>query len=275
MKWLDDTTPEARRVLVDGYRRMSLARRFQIMDDAYGTARVLHEMGFRQRHPEATPEDVRQDWARVTLGPLADVCVARHGSRNMDAQSLSNLPVIREVMSRFRQLGIPCALGGSWASSVYGVPRYTQDADVTAMPFPRREAEFAALFGDEYYLSIDAMRQANQDRGSFNIIHTITNFKIDVFIQKTRPFDQSLLKRCKSLEQPGVPGGAIEFISPEDVILHKLEWFRLGGETSDRQWGDILGVPRTQGGRLDSAYLDLWAAQLNVTDLLQKAREQV
>jgi len=30
--------------------------------------------------------------------------------------------------------------------------------------------------------------------------------------------------------------------SPEDIVLAKLEWYRMGGKLSDRQWRDILGV---------------------------------
>jgi hypothetical protein len=66
----------------------------------------------------------------------------------------------------------------------------------------------------------------------------------------------------------------VEVVSPEDVILLKLEWFRLGGEMSDRQWGDILGVLRVQAGQLDADYLDHWAAELGVLDLLGKARDE-
>jgi hypothetical protein len=60
----------------------------------------------------------------------------------------------------------------------------------------------------------------------------------------------------------------------EDTILAKLEWYRLGGEVSDRQWRDILGVFIVQAGRLDLDYLQKWAAELNVTDLLQKAMKE-
>lgn len=37
---------------------------------------------------------------------------------------------------------------------------------------------------------------------------------------------------------------AVRFASPEDTLLHKLVWYKLGNEISDRQWGDILGVLR-------------------------------
>ncbi|MFL5341443.1 MAG: hypothetical protein ACJ8F7_14960 [Gemmataceae bacterium] len=274
MKLLDDTTPEARRVLIDGFRRMSVARRCEIMEDSYRTARILHEMGYRQRHPNATCESVRADWAALTLGSLVSSCPERGGTA-VDPQSLSNLPIIREVMSKFQHLGIPCALGGSWASSLYGVPRLTHDADLTSAPFPGRAAEFVAQFGLEYYVSQTAVESAVAERSTFNIIQTLTNFKIDVFIQKSRPFDVSVLQRRTPVSQPGLAGEPLVLIAPEDIILHKLEWFRLGGEISDKQWGDILGVLRVQADRLDAAYLDQWAAELGVADLLAQAREQV
>jgi hypothetical protein len=63
--------------------------------------------------------------------------------------------------------------------------------------------------------------------------------------------------------------------APEDIILNKLEWFRLGGEVSDRQWGDILGVMRVQGESLDMKYLRAWAKKLALSDLLEKALSQI
>ena len=57
----------------------------------------------------------------------------------------------------------------------------------------------------------------------------------------------------------------------EDIVLHKLEWYRLGGGVSERQWQDVLGVFRVQGATLDRAYLERWASDLGVADLLARA----
>ena len=64
------------------------------------------------------------------------------------------------------------------------------------------------------------------------------------------------------------------FASPEDTVLAKLEWYRKGGEVSDRQWRDLLGVLKVQGETLDRAYLDHWAGELDVSDLLHRALEE-
>ena len=50
-----------------------------------------------------------------------------------------------------------------------------------------------------------------------------------------------------------------------------LEGHRLGGQVSERQWLDILGVLKTRAWELDLAYLEKWAADINVTDLLERA----
>lgn len=67
---------------------------------------------------------------------------------------------------------------------------------------------------------------------------------------------------------------AVCFASPEDTLLHKMIWYKLGNQISDRQWGDIMGVIKVQGEALDQEYLELWAPQLDVSDLLLRARKE-
>ena len=185
-----------------------------------------------------------------------------------------NLRVIQEVTSIFSALGIAYALGGSMASSLLGKPRFTVDADLTAEPFPGKEQEFVAKFGSDYYISLPAVQQAVQQRACFNIIHTPSGFKVDVFVRKDRPFEHSVMSRRRTAPVADCPGETIVLVSPEDIILLKLEWFRIGGGISDRQWSDILGVLKVQAGNLDEAYLDFWAIDLNVSDLLVRARQE-
>jgi hypothetical protein len=62
--------------------------------------------------------------------------------------------------------------------------------------------------------------------------------------------------------------------SAEDVLLAKLEWYRRGGEVSERQWTDVVGIVRVGSGALDVDYLRLWAVPLGVKDLLERVLGQ-
>ena len=256
-------------MLREVYRRMPLSRKWRLLGDLYQDGRALHAAGFLSSHPIATPHEIRRHWMALTLGSVP----AAKTSDLLPERPMQNLSDLREVLGALTKLGIPYALGGSMASSVYGVPRYTNDADVTAEPFPGKEAQLATAFGEDYYLSEPAIRDAVRRRSSFNIINTSTGFKVDVFVRKDRPFEQSAMSRRVSVEMPDAAGQLIVLHTPEDVILFKLWWFRLGNLASEQQFRDIIGVLQVQAGKLDEAYLDHWAADLGVTDLLARARQ--
>lgn len=189
------------------------------------------------------------------------------------SQQFARLEDLRAVLSVLNRLGIAYALGGSMASSLHGVIRNTRDADITVEPFPGREAELPAALGGDYYLSVPAMEDANQGRrGSFNIINTMTGFKVDVFVRKDDAFEIEAFSRRQPLAVEPPPAEPIVVHTAEDVVLFKLVWYRLGDGVSDQQWNDVLNVLRVQAGRLDEGYLDHWAAYLGVDDLLRRAR---
>jgi hypothetical protein len=186
------------------------------------------------------------------------------------------LVVVAALAKVFDELGIRYLVGGSLASSVYGIPRATQDvdlvADITAAAIP----ELCAKLGGSFYIDADMIREAITRRASFNVIHLATMFKADVFIMKGDSWSREEMDRAR-VQQLGESGSdlpAIRFASPEDTLLHKLIWFKLGNEVSDRQWSDILGVLKVQGSSLDDAYLDRWADWLDIEKLLARARTQ-
>jgi len=57
----------------------------------------------------------------------------------------------------------------------------------------------------------------------------------------------------------------------EDIVLHKLHWYKIGGEVSERQFRDVLGVLKVQGDDLDREYLDRWAEALGLRELTARA----
>lgn len=172
-------------------------------------------------------------------------------------------------------LGVPYAIGGSLATVLHGIPRTTIDADLVADLLPEHISPFVRALRDEFLIDPLAIVDAIQRRSSFNLIHRTSMFKVDIFLPKARTFDRMQLERRSREVILDEPERTAWVTSAEDIILAKLEWFRLGGEVSERQWRDVLGVMKTQGDLLDAAYLRHWAAELGVADLLDSAFGEV
>jgi hypothetical protein len=98
--------------------------------------------------------------------------------------------------------------------------------------------------------------------------------KADCFLRQPGAWkDAEWARRCAVQVGSGEDMFTAMIASPEEMILQKLAWYRLGGGVSDRQWGDVTGMPKVQADTLDYDYLRLWAADQNLTALLHKAYE--
>ena len=129
---------------------------------------------------------------------------------------------------------------------------------------------FVSRLGDKYYVSQPAIEDAINRKSCFNIIHLVSSFKVDIFIPKNRAFDKSSMSRAIYGRVDIQSDFEVPIASPEDTILSKLEWYRLGNEVSPRQWDDVTRVMKVLGQTVDQEYLKYNAAELGVIDLLQK-----
>ena len=186
----------------------------------------------------------------------------------MPAEPLAVTLLVIDVLER---LGVPYLIGGSLASAVHGVARATLDADVVADLRPEHAAPLAQALAEAFYVDVEAVRDAVRRRSSFNVIHLETMFKVDVFVSRRRPFDRAQFERRQAQVVATDPERKAYVASAEDTVLAKLECYRHGGEQSERQWRDVVGVLTAQAGCLDVAYLGQWAARLGVADLLTRA----
>lgn len=174
------------------------------------------------------------------------------------------------VAGVLERLGLPYLIGGSLASSLHGVPRSTRDADLALVLPADRVRELLATLGESFYADEEAARSAVARRASFNVIHLPTMFKVDLFVLADDELARDELAR-RQRHALGDPPVEVFVASAEDTVLQKLLWYRLGNAVSDRQWSDVVGVLQVQGPRLDRRYLERWASELGLADLLREA----
>ncbi len=184
------------------------------------------------------------------------------------------LSVALEVAEVLEELGVTYMVAGSLASSMHGIPRSTQDIDFVADVGEEHAQPIADRLGARYYVDAGMISRAVRNHSSFNVIHLESMLKVDVYVPGDEPAARAELARRMTLELPQVPERSITIASPEDTVLQKLLWFRKGDEVSERQWQDVLGIVKVKHGQLDYEYLRKWAAELGVSDLLEKVLKE-
>lgn len=181
------------------------------------------------------------------------------------------IEVTLAVAALFDALKIDYYIGGSLASSAFGLARATMDVDLAAGIMAEHIPRIVDEFEKSFYIDREAVERAIREKSSFNMIHLDSMFKIDVFIPPDHPFERQVFARKSSRAVTEDGSKTLFFASREDIILRKLVWYQSGGRISERQWSDVLGVIMVQGDSIDQSYLAVWAGQLGVADLLEKA----
>lgn len=177
--------------------------------------------------------------------------------------------VFRSITEAFENVGIDYMLVGSFASTRYSSPRSTQDIDIVISATAAQLTTFIQYLGGKgYYAELDAALEAHRRNSLFNIIDLNTGWKIDLIFSKPTPFGMEEFRRRRKIELHGLQ---IYVASPEDVIIAKLEWAKLGG--SQRQIEDASAILRVQGATLDNTYLEKWVGKLDLKDQWELAQK--
>jgi len=179
--------------------------------------------------------------------------------------------VFENVRGALDAVGIPYMVTGSFASSVHGVPRATNDIDIIILPANLNQlSTLVSKFAEPSYESdLDDALDAFRRKSMFSVIDRRGIWKIDFIIRKDRPFSRKEFDRRKRIEILGVE---LYAATPEDVLLAKLEWAKLG--ESERQIRDAAGIIQIQGEKLDREYVERWAAALDIEDQWHAAIQQ-
>ena len=162
-------------------------------------------------------------------------------------------------------------VGGSFAGSYYGFARNTQDADFIVLMKHEDVDGFVDAFSQGFYLDRGTIEDSLRRCTSFNIIHFQSSFKVDFFMLRPESFHQKSFSRRQSTRLDPQQQAETLLQTAEDTVLAKLDWYRQGGEVSELQWRDVVGILKVQAGRLDLKYLEHWARELGVYDLFSRA----
>lgn len=184
--------------------------------------------------------------------------------------------VVRSFIRILEALRVPYMIGGSFASSAWGMPRQTHDLDIAIILSQENAESLFEAAKDEFMVSksdIDEALGSYAEFRGFQLIHFEETFKIDVFILNSTEYVLGSFER--TLNYPILEDLSVPYACPEDVIITKLRWYLLGNKVSDKQWNDIVQVLEVQYGKLDELYMAKWAAHFGVLDLLREAQSQV
>ncbi|MBV9385334.1 MAG: hypothetical protein JOZ78_02785 [Chroococcidiopsidaceae cyanobacterium CP_BM_ER_R8_30] len=279
----EDTTPEIDRFLMLAFRQMPIWKKVHLTNEATKGLQQWALIGIRNQYPDANPAEVRFHLAVRWLGKEIAQQLYRDGEgKIVEAESISLALRMAEILDA---LGIPYLIGGSVASSILGEPRATLDVDIVADLQLSHVQPLVSVMTGEFFIDEMMVVEAIEHKSSFNVIHLDTMQKVDIFILSDQPLAQSEMQRRQQLvinqRSAGAASGSapvsaqnperlIWLSSPEDIILQKLLWYRLGHQVSDRQWRDVLGVLKVQA-TLDFGYLAQWSETLGLENLMAQA----
>ena len=271
---LNDTTPEAEQVQLRLLREKSPSERAGMAQRHSAEIIRLARRAIQRLHPEFTESEIGRRFIELQYGEELAKDVDAPGGSRMD-HAIDMVDALRPVLRELDRLGVRYYIGGSVASSSHGVGRSTLDVDVVAELNEASARSLMEALQDNYYVSQPAVLDAVKRRSSFSLICLATSFKIDIFVSQDRAFDRSVLDRAKAELLGAADPISVRLAAAEDIILLKLEWFRLGNEASQRQWDDVTQVVKLQGDQLDQGYLHHWANALGVADLLDRLLSEV
>ncbi len=176
------------------------------------------------------------------------------------------LDVLKLVAGRLDRSGIAYMISGSIALSYYAQPRLTRDIDIVVELNSEAAERLTDLFADDFYIDAEMIRDAVARDGMFNVIHYESVMKIDFIVRKDTPYrQQEFMRRCP-IE---VDDMTLWFVTAEDLLLSKLVW--AADSESEMQLNDVRNLI-TAVSTLDWAYIEHWASELQVSELLHEVR---
>lgn len=179
------------------------------------------------------------------------------------------LAVAAQVAAILERLQIAYVIGGSVASSVLGEPRSTLDLDIMIDTDAEAARSLARALRNDFYIDEEDVLDAVRHGSSFNAIHLASSLKVDFFPAEKLGREQ-IARRQAIVARPDLE--PLFFYAAEDLIIRKLLWFRQGGESSSRQWRDVVSMLKTTS--VDFNLLQRLAREQNIDELVSRAADE-
>lgn len=167
------------------------------------------------------------------------------------------IPFLKKLIDYFIKENIPYMLSGSVAMSIYTLPRFTRDFDFIVHLQLKDIKGLVDYFKEGYYCDKDAIKEAIENKGMFNIIDHASNYKADFIILKNEPYRLTEFERRKKINFLDTE---IYLVSPEDLIISKFVWIQQ--IQSDLQKEDIKILLELDN--IDQGYINRWVTQLKL-----------
>jgi hypothetical protein len=174
------------------------------------------------------------------------------------------LSVLKLVAARLEAAGLAYMVTGSVALSLYAEPRMTRAVDLVLELQPSDTGRLAIVFATEFDVDADRIREAIAQRSTFNAIHTTAVVKLDIIVRKAGAYREEEFRRRRL---GTIEGAEIWVVSPEDLLLSKLDWAR--ESRSEVQFRDVRRLIAAQSA-LNWTYIRDWAGRLNLLHLLHE-----
>lgn len=176
--------------------------------------------------------------------------------------------LIGKIAKILDNLTIRYAITGGYAVSIWGRLRATFDIDVV-IEIEKSKASVLThalkKISRIAFIDEDMVRQAIERKDEFQFIDVESGIKIDFWVCGDDPFSRARIKRrVKKIIQ----GKRIYFLSPEDLMLSKLLWYK--ESESEQQLADVTSIVRLQKGKLDKEYLKKWAKRQSTIKILEQ-----
>lgn len=168
-----------------------------------------------------------------------------------------------KIVKILEKLKISYIITGGFAVAVLAKPRFTADIDIIIELLPQKIPQLAKellSIDKDVYVNEESIKSASENQGEFNFIHPQTGLKVDFWMKRYsfERFERAVVKK--------IDGQKVNFITPEDLILSKLIWYKEG--QGAKQVEDIRSLLRI--AKPDLNYIKKWAEQQSTIGILDE-----